>query len=152
MGRGADERSLFVDSGAWIAYFSLRDGRHREADARLRAAVAARRRLVTTNLVLAEVHRWLLFRAGIGPAAATLDRIDATRIDATPLVQVVYPTAEHHRAARAWLARLADQRITYTDAVSFAVMSALGCRAALTFDSDFTVAGFTPWQPEVGGA
>jgi predicted nucleic acid-binding protein len=147
MGRGADERSLFVDSGAWIAYFSLRDGRHREADALLRAAVAARRRLLTTNLVLAEVHRWLLFRAGIGPAAATLDRIDAT-----PLVQIVYPTAEHHRAARAWLARLGDQRITYADAVSFAVMSALGCRAALTFDRDFAVAGFTPWQPEVGGA
>ena len=143
MGRGADERSLFVDSGAWIAYFSLRDGHHREADALLRAAVASRRRLITTNLVLAEVHRWLLFQAGIAPAAATLDRIDAT-----PLVQIVYPTAEHHRAARAWLAKLDDQRITYTDAVSFAVMTALRCRTAFTFDSDFTVAGFTPWQPD----
>ncbi len=103
-GRSAGERSLFVASGAWIAYFGLRDDRHREADALLRAAVAARPRLLTTSLVLAEVHRWLLFRAGIGPAAATLDRIDAN------------------------------------------------CRAALTFDRDFTVAGFTPWRPEGGGA
>ena len=96
IGRGAHERSVFVDSGAWIAYFSIRDGRHGEADALLRARVAARRRLLTTNLVLAEVHRWLLFQAGIAPEAATLDRIDATS-----LVRIIHPNAEHHRAARA---------------------------------------------------
>lgn len=142
IGRGAHERSLFADGGAWIAYFSIRDARHAEADELLRAAVAARRRLITTNLVLAEVHRWLLFQAGIAPAAAMLDRIDAT-----PLVRIVHPNAQHHRAARAWLAKLGDHRITYTDAVSFAVMGALRCSTAFTFDSDFLVAGFTPWRP-----
>ena len=76
---------MFVDSGAWIAYFSVRDARHAEADGRLRAAVGTRRILVTTNLILAEVHRWFLFQAGIAPAAAALGRIDAT-----PLVKVVY--------------------------------------------------------------
>lgn len=134
---------MFVDSGAWIAYFSVRDARHAEADSRLRAAVGTRGVLVTTNLILAEVHRWLLFRTGIAPAAAALDRIDAT-----PLVKVVCANAVHHRAARAWLEKLADPRITYTDAVSFGVMTALRCRQVLTFDHDFVVAGFTPWQPE----
>ncbi len=141
IGRGEHERRVFVDSGAWIAYFSLRDVHHDEADALLRAAVETRRKLVTTNLVLAEVHRWLLFQAGIAPAATALDRIDAT-----PLVRIVYANAEHHRAARDWLARLADQGITYTDASSFAVMTALRCRTVMTFDNDFVVAGFTPWR------
>jgi len=146
MGRGAGERSLFVDSGAWIAYFSLRDGRHREADALLRAAVAVHRRLVTTNLVLAEVHAGCSFGPASGPRPPR-----STGSTRRPWWRSSTDCA-HHRAARAWLARLGDQRITYTDAVSFAVMTALGCRAALTFDSDFAVAGFTPWQPEVGGA
>src|SRR5262249_61952948 len=77
IGPGGHERSVFVDSGAWIAYFSVRDARHAEADSRLRAAVGMRRVLLTTNLILAEVHRWVLFQAGIVPAAAAHDRIDA---------------------------------------------------------------------------
>src|SRR5262249_8986601 len=101
IGRGGHARSVFVDSSAWIAYFSARDARHAEADMLLRAAVRTSRLLVTTNLVLAEVHRWLLFRAGIAPAAAALDRIDAT-----PLARVIYASEQHHRDARAWLARL----------------------------------------------
>ena len=84
----------------------------------------------------------MLFQAGIAPAVAGLDRIDAT-----PLVRVVYANRDHHRRARAWLVKLGDQRMTYTDAVSFAVMSALRCRTVLTFDSDFLIAGFAPWQP-----
>lgn len=38
--------------------------------------------------------------------------------------------------------------LTYTDAVSFAVMDALRCTVALTFDHDFLVAGFSRWTPE----
>jgi uncharacterized protein len=135
-------RHLFVDSGVWIAFFSRRDGRHGEANAMLRAAAAMRLPMVTTDLVLAEVHRWLLFHAGIAPAAAAL-----AAVDATSLVRIEWPTPSHHRAARAWLAKLADQRITYTDAVSFAVMRALRCEAVMTFDRDFVTAGFIPWSP-----
>ena len=104
-------------------------------------AVSRRIRLVTTNLILAECHRLLLYRAGNRVAAALLDRIDVS-----PLVTVAFVTADYHRAARRWLARLADQRITYTDAVSFAVMDALRCRTAMGFDRDFVVAGFRLWQ------
>jgi predicted nucleic acid-binding protein len=51
-----------------------------------------------------------------------------------------------HRRAREWLAKLDDQVITYTDAVSFAVMTARRCRFALSFDSDFVIAGFELWR------
>jgi predicted nucleic acid-binding protein len=135
-------RRVFVDSGVWISFFSIRDGRHGDADALLRAAAASRLRMITSNLVLAEVHRWLLFQAGISAAAAAL-----ASIDASSLVRVEWATAGHHRAARDWLAKLPDQRITYTDAVSFAVMSAERCRSVMTFDHDFVAAGFTPWWP-----
>ncbi len=50
-------------------------------------------------------------------------------------------------AARRWLARLPDQRITYTDAVSFAVMEQAKLRAVLGFDHDCLVAGFEFWDP-----
>jgi uncharacterized protein len=135
-------RDVLVDSGAWIALLSARDQHHGEADTLFRHAVRGRVPLVTTNVVLAEVHRLLLFRAGIRAAATALDRIEASE-----LVRIVYPTAVHHAAARVGMARLADQRLTYTDAVSFAVMEATPCAAVLGFDRDFVVAGFRFWKP-----
>lgn len=135
-------KSLFVDSSAWIAFFSARDGRHADADRLLRAAITGKVPLLTTNLVVAEVHRLLLFRAGIKPAAVAVERIDMS-----PSVKVIYPDLGLHHDARKWLAKLDDQVISYTDATSFAVMKAARCRHALSFDNDFVIAGFTLWRP-----
>ena len=41
------------------------------------------------------------------------------------------------------LAQYHDQRFSYVDATSFVTMRHLGLREALTFDSDFVIAGFT---------
>ena len=128
---------VFVDSGPWIALVSTRDGRHADADRLFRSALARRLPLVTTDLVVAETHRLLLFRAGGAAARAFLDRLDRS-----PSLRLEFVTAERHVRARAWLAKLDDQVVTYADAVSFAVIEATRCSAVLTFDDDFTVAGF----------
>ena len=137
-----EPRRLFVDSGAWIALRSRRDQHHAEADRLFREALRRRIPLATTDLVLAELHRLTLFRAGVLPALRALDRIDQS-----PSVTVHFAAAEHHAAARRWLERLAPHPITYTDAVSFAVMEGLRCRHVLAFDHDFTAVGFELWRP-----
>lgn len=138
----ARARLVFVDSGAWIAFFSARDGHHPEAERRLRRAAADRILLITSNLVLAEVHRLLLFRAGPPAARRALDVIESSA-----LLRIVFATKDHHDGARGWLARFADQEITYTDAASFAIMELSHCTAALSFDRDFVIAGFALWNP-----
>ncbi|HJQ83302.1 MAG TPA: PIN domain-containing protein [Candidatus Binatia bacterium] len=132
---------VFVDSGAWLALAHARDGRHEEADRLFREAAGGPVPLITSNLVIAEVHRLLLFRAGPRVAGAFLDQIDKSR-----LLRLVFVTAAHHAAARAWLGRLAGEAITYTDAVSFGVMQAERCRAVLGFDRHFVAAGFELWR------
>lgn len=139
--RDAPPKRAFVDSGGWIALVSADDGHHAAADAIFREAAKVRTSLVTTNLVLAEVHRFVLFRAGIRAASATLERIASSE-----LVLVEYATAQHHAAALGWLRKLHDQVITYTDAVSFAVVTATRCGAVIGFDHDFAVAGFRLWN------
>ena len=99
---------------------------------------------MTTNLIMAEVHRLLLFRAGIAPASRALDRIESSSS-----VSIEFPVEAHHRVARGWLDRLAGHAISYTDAVSFAIMEAVNCRTALAFDRDFILAGFALWSPGV---
>lgn len=134
---------VLVDSGAWIALVRATDRHHAEADRMFRHAARRRIPLVTTNLIVAEVHRFILFHMGIRPAALLLDRIDAS-----PLLTIDFVTDADHGAARRWIERLSDQVITYTDAVSFAVMERGRCTAALSFDHDFATAGFQLWRPE----
>jgi predicted nucleic acid-binding protein len=138
---GIRPRRAFVDSGAWIALASADDTHHAAADAVFREAASAATKLVTTNLVLAEVHRLLLFRAGIRAAVTTL-----ARIEASGMVTIEFATHDHHVAALGWLRKLHDQVVTYTDAVSFAVVAATRCQAVIGFDSDFIIAGYRLWN------
>ena len=105
------------------------------------AALTRRIPLVTTSLVVAETHRLTLFRAGVQPALRFLELLDAS-----PSVTIHFPTAEDHGRARRWLQRLGLRPVTYTDAMSFAVMETTGCTHVLGFDQDFTAAGFTLWR------
>ena len=139
----ADLGRVFVDTGAFVALLSARDDHHTEADGSFRQAAERHVPLVTTNLVVAEAHRLILFRAGIAAAKAALQAIDSSKA-----LTLHFAMAADHAAARRWLAKLSDQVITYTDAVSFAVMERLRCRAALSFDHDFVVAGFRLWEHE----
>ena len=132
---------LFVDSSVWLAFISARDARHADADGLIRAALQQKHRLLTSNLVLAEVQRLLLFRAGPRPASAAL-----AKLSASPSLELLFPDLATHREAQAWLARFADQAFSYTDACSFALMKAHRCDAALTYDRHFQVAGFELWQ------
>ena len=132
---------LFVDSSAWIALRSQRDQHHDEADQLFRDAIARRVPLLTSNLIIAETHRLTLFRAGVQAARRFLELVDES-----PSVRVHFPTAADHAAARDWLARLGPRPVTYTDAVSFAIMEGTGCGHALTFDQDVAAAGFAIWR------
>jgi uncharacterized protein len=142
IGKAGNAHSIFVDSSAWIALFSKRDQHHEEADRGFRAIVVSKRRILTTNMVLAEIHRLLLYRAGIQAAATALRKIESS-----PLVEIIFADAINHQAAKDLMKKLQDHPISYTDAVSFSVMKATGCREALAYDRHFRIAGFeTPFM------
>src|SRR2546422_9232166 len=92
---GREPPRLFVDGGAWIALASARDQHHAEADSLFRIAATLRLPLLTTNLVVAEVHRFLLHRAGTAVAARALDRLEST-----PRLAVEFVPPEDHLPPR----------------------------------------------------
>ena len=79
----------------------------------------------------------LLNRAGSSAAIAALEKIEAG-----PLVRIEFATAKNHQSAINWLKKLNKHSISYTDAISFSVMEAAGCREALSYDHHFRIAGF----------
>jgi uncharacterized protein len=139
IGKTSEIHSIFVDTSAWIALFSRRDQHHEEADRAFRTIVASKRGLLTTNLVLAELHRLLLYRAGIQAASVAFEKIEAS-----PLLRIEFVTADHHKSAKSWLHSLSAHSVTYTDAVSFAVIEASDCSGVLSYDRHFWLAGFRP--------
>jgi predicted nucleic acid-binding protein len=126
-----------VDSSAWIALFSARDQNHSDADRAFRKALESKKRLFTSNLVLAEIHNLLLYSAGPLAAKAVLDRIESS-----DRVKIEFANDGHHQAARLWLAKLSDLHISYTDAISFTMMKSANSNEAIGYDRHFSAAGF----------
>ncbi len=136
--RTAFQRSLFIDASGWIAINDPRDGLHAAAVTFYRDdALTKYKNLVTTNLVVAETHALLLKLGGRNVALKFLARLDlSTR------VEVVFSNPDLGKEAYRILLKYQDQRFSYCDAVSFAVMKELDIKDAFAFDRHFETAGF----------
>ena len=128
---------IFVDTSAWYPLVVASHPGHAPLAAALRAAVKSHRRVVTTNLVVAETHALLLRRVGHDTALRFVQTVDNTPNVVVRSTQELETTAE-----RNWLARFSDQDFSLTDAVSFVVMTERRIRQALSLDHHFEVAGF----------
>jgi len=128
---------LFVDTSAWYPIAVRNHPEHAPLAAALGERVRAGVRVVTTNLVIAESHALLLHRVHTGAALAFVRTVRQR----PHLVVTSSPELEAAAIAE-WLERFEDQGFSFTDAVSFAVMSSRGIAEALTLDAHFATAGF----------
>jgi predicted nucleic acid-binding protein len=128
---------LFVDTSGWYPLAVRRDPAHGLLTRALRECIHQGAAVITTNLVVAETHALLVRRTTQHAALAFVRRVDQAGI------VVVRSTADLEAAALAdWLGRYVDQAFSFTDAVSFAVMTERAITDALTLDRHFATAGF----------
>ena len=131
---------IFIDTGAFLARYVKRDRLHEAAQSGWRELRTRRHRCMTSNFVLDEVLTLLGRRVSYSFAA---DR--ATALWASESLLIVRPERRDELAAIELLAKLADQRVSFTDCVSFALMRRHRVRSAFTFDRHFESAGFEAW-------
>lgn len=130
---------IFVDTSGFFAMLSSDDDRHATA---AKVATAARKRqrgFVTTDYVLDEAATLLKARRKkhlLEKLYECLDASHACRIEWTD-------SARFHQV-RAFFLKHADKDWSFTDCVSFCVMTEFRLRDALTKDAHFTQAGFAP--------
>ena len=129
--------TVFSDSSAWYALLSSSDTQHMIARQRFSRLVATRRTAVTTNHVVSETYTLVRGRLGSRVALSFLEQVRAD-----PFVRRVQVPEDWEAEAELLLAQYHDQRFSYVDATSFVTMRHLGLSEALTFDSDFLIAGF----------
>ena len=128
---------LFVDTSAWYALAVSSAPQHRKVAESLRDRIEGGARIVTTNLIVAETHV-LLMRRTNRKVALTFVRT----VGRAPNIVVTSSPEYEESAVTDWLERFEDQSFSFTDAVSFAVMTDRGVREALALDHHFAVAGF----------
>lgn len=128
---------IFVDAGAFVARFVERDQYHQPALEVWRMLERGRSPFYTSNLVLNEVATYLGRNAGNAFAAPRIRSIYDS-----PRFIVLRPEAEEEREALADMEKYADQRVGFTDCVSFALMRREGLEQVFTFDRHFRFAGF----------
>ncbi len=131
-------RVVFLDTSGWFAALSPRESGHSAASGLYRKWIEGDAALVTTNLVVAEMH--ILLSRARGSEFA-VDFLDSLYQDAAHEVAIVDRDLEQAAVDR-WLRPFADQTFSLADAVSFEVMRERRIRDALAFDQHFTVAGF----------
>jgi predicted nucleic acid-binding protein len=112
-------RRVFVDTSAYYALTDSQDSRHASAQEIARRLAEERRRLFTTNLILAETHALILARLGRDVAATVLFALDRST---TTIVRV---SAADERRARSIITQFDDKDFSLTDATSFTVMNRL---------------------------
>lgn len=130
--------ALFLDASGWFAAMAPNQLGHVEAAREYAEGATSGRSLVTTTLVVAEVHALVLRWRGSKVGGEFLD------IAVDPAVHsVVAPDAELVSAAvKRWIHGYEGQPFSLCDAVSFEVMRRQRIARALTFDRHFAVAGY----------
>jgi uncharacterized protein len=128
----------FLDTSGWFAALSPKEAKHRAAHMAYRSWIESDTRLVTTNLVVAEMQILLSRFRG---ADEGLRFIDSLYQD--PTHEVVFVNRDLERAAiDRWLRRYRDQRLSLADAVSFEIMRERRIRQVLALHEHFELAGF----------
>ena len=138
---------IFVDSGPLLAKFHRRDPYRAAAVEVWREIELHGERWSTSSFVLSELFTLLSRRAGYGFAAGR-----ARSIYRSAALTILRPDEDDEMKALAYFEKFADQGVSFTDAVSFALMRRHRIRRVFTFDRHFALAGFEAVPGSVSAA
>ena len=128
-------KTVFVDTGYWVALLNPQDDLHDRAIEASRAL--GKVRLVTTEMVLDEL---LAALSKVPVRGFVIRGVDAIRND--PNTEVVPQTSIQFREAFDAYRRMADKEWSLTDCASFALMGERHLSEALAHDHHFEQAGY----------
>lgn len=126
-------RSVFLDTGIFVAFLDASDGYHPAARGLFRAPP---RRWLTSLAVVAEAYGWFLHRLG-EEAARTFRQALAT----LPRLELLGLDPGHHEAVARKLERLRGHKLTYVDASSLVFLQERGIAEVWGTDRDLSLEG-----------
>ena len=129
---------IFVDTSGFYALVVKDDDKHAAAQRAMRDARRRKRLFVTTDYVLDETATLLKARGFVHLLRPMFEIMDASQA-----FRIEWTDSERFHANQAFFLKHADQAWSFTDCLSFLVMSELSLREALTKDTHFQHAGYS---------
>ncbi|QTA87916.1 type II toxin-antitoxin system VapC family toxin [Desulfonema magnum] len=126
----------FTDTGAWIVLADKKDRYHQNAKEAYNVILSRNISLVTTDYIFDETVTWLRYKIGHTIATDWGQKLLSSR-----MVEIVQIYDTYLRPAWNIFQKYSDQKFSFTDCTSFAVMKALGLDTAFGFDDHFRIMG-----------
>ena len=128
---------LFIDTGAFIAKFLPDDQFHSKAVEIWSQLDRKQTKIVTSNFVLDETLTLLARRSSYAFAAEVAQALYSSEV-----IKIVRPTLETELSALTFFEKFSDQKVSFTDCISFQLMKENNIKNIFSFDRHFTLAGF----------
>lgn len=135
-------RRIFIDTGAYLSRFHKRDQYHSQSIETWKWISDNGYVAVTSNHVIDEVATLLGRRTNYDFAAQKLQEIYESE---EPLI--IRPEQIEEKVALRIFLKYADQKISFTDCLSFVIMRQWKITTAFSFDKHFRIAGFETIPP-----
>ncbi len=132
-------KKIFIDTGAFLAKEIAADQHHRAAVEFWKRLVGERSLLFSSEHVIDETATLLGRRTNYAWAA------DWGKDALASGIEWLSTSSDDHQEAFKLMRKFADQGVSYTDCVSFALMRREGIRDIFGFDGHFSAAGFRVW-------
>ena len=133
---------VFIDTSALYALVDRNDAGHRAAADAVGKLVRDRRRLVTTDYIVAETVNLANARGGASVGMRVLDLIEQS-----VGIRVEWIGSDRFDATKTFFRKHSDHGYSFTDCSSFTTMRELRVTTALTTDRHFKSAGFQVLLP-----
>jgi predicted nucleic acid-binding protein len=134
-------KPLFIDSGPLVAMVNPGDQFLEKAERTWQQIIPTSRPLISSDHVLDEVAT-AICRMQSPARAARWVRLQLTG----GLIRWVQAEPNDLAEAADWLEKLSDQKVNFTDALSFTLMKREKIAEAFTFDRHFSFAGFQVFE------
>lgn len=121
---------VYIDTGAFLARYSANDSQHKRSLDIWKKLESSK--LITSNHVLDETMTLIGRRAGYAFAA---DRGEA--IMNSKILNVLYTDKETEENALTFFRKYADQGLSFTDAISFSIVTGMKIKTVFSFDGHF---------------
>jgi len=128
---------IFIDTGAFIARFLIRDQHHEKSLAKWEKLQKSKKKCFTSNFVLDETFtllgRWVNYDFAADKA---------NNIYTSNAFTILRPELEDELAALKYFKKYADQKVSFTDCISFVLANKNKIKNIFTFDQHFKRAGY----------
>ena len=131
-------KSIFVDTSAWFALLNKKDKEHAKIKEIYQALLENNNTLIISNQVLGETFTLLRYRVKNNELPFKFIEL----INKSILIKKVFVEEKIGKEALKILENYKDQKFSYVDATSFALMDKLELKYALSLDIHFAAAGF----------